>query len=1231
MTQSPSHPITNPYVGPRTFTEQEGRFFFGREREARDLTALIVSERLLLFYAQSGAGKSSLLNARVIPRLRDEEHFQVLPVGRVSGELPAGVAQVDNIYAFNLMTGLDQSGEHPQRLAQVTLSDFLARLARATVVDAAGERSTRWVYKPEIDVARPAEGVAQPAASGPRFALVIDQFEEIVTNHPGRWREREGFFRQLNQALLDDPTLWVVLSLREDYVASLDPYAELLFNRLRARFYMERMGVAAALDAVRRPAELASRPFAPGAAEQLVDNLCQVRVAGQEATVPGQYVEPVQLQVVCFQMWENLGRGTEGTQITLEDLAVAGDIDRALTQFYEETMALALADSAAAGVNERQVRAWFDEELITEAGTRGLVHQGEQETGSLPNGVVRALQRRFLVRGEARGGDTWIELVHDRFVEPIRQANRTWFSRNLNPLTLDAQTWLDAGKPASKLYTGSQLAAAADQIQANPAEFGDTERAFIEAGQQVETQRADRRQRDIALGGAVLALVLVVVLGSLAIKARRESLKAKANELAATVALQINQPVFDPSLALLLALEGVNRTKCMNHVEPNADGSLQNAVATAQRINWQKTLSLDDQISHTDRVRSAAYSPDGRFIVSAGCDGSGGQVCANGSAHIWDASTGEEHRTLVGHTDEVWSAAYSPDGQFIVTASLDGTVRLWDANTGMELNTLLGGRVVSAAFSPDGQRIVTAGEDESVRIWETATGKEVGSLEGHSGPLYDAAYSPDGARIVSAGRDGTVRIWDASTGKQLQSIPAHAGRARSAVYSPDGKHVVTAGCDSLGEEGCGAGSVRIWDAETGKEQRTLFGLTGEVLSATYSPDGKLVVAAGADGIARVRDATTGKDLRALLGHTDSVLSAVYSPDGQHIVTASADGTARTWGADNGDAPRRLDGHDDWVWAAAYSPDGRHIVTASADQIARIWDTSTGEQLHALGGHKLGIGSAAYSPDGQFVVTASVDGTARLWDTSTGEELHTLAGHEGGVNSAAYSPNGQLLVTASRDGTARIWDANTGMELRTLLGHDGSVISAAFSPDGQRIVTAGEDKSVRIWDAATGKEVAKLEGHSDAVGDATYSPDGRRIVSAGRDGTVRIWDASNGKQLQSVLAHAGRARSAAYSPDGDYVVTAGCDRLGDDRGCLRGSVRIWDAETGKEERTLFGLAREVLSAAYSPDGKLVVAAGAEGIARIWDATIEQLMAEAERLIQRDPPELNPEERNVYGLE
>ena len=289
MTPEPNL-LTNPYVGPRTFEREQGRLFFGREQEARDLLARAVSERLLLFYAQSGAGKSSLLNTRLIPGLQGEG-FTVLPVGRVSGELPPGVAQVDNIYLFNLMLSLDQGAGDPGRLAHLPLSRFLAGLTT--------EDGAHWEYVPQASRAKEA-APAQP------FVLIIDQFEEIVTSHPGRWREREECFRQLDAAMRDDPNLWVVLTLREDYVAALDPYAHLMADRLRARFHMERMGVTAALDAIREPARLGGRPFAPGVAEKLVEDLRQVRVPGQEATVAGQYVEPVQLQVVCYQLWERI-------------------------------------------------------------------------------------------------------------------------------------------------------------------------------------------------------------------------------------------------------------------------------------------------------------------------------------------------------------------------------------------------------------------------------------------------------------------------------------------------------------------------------------------------------------------------------------------------------------------------------------------------------------------------------------------------------------------------------------------------------------------------------------------------------------------------------------------------------------------------------------------------------------------------------------------------------------
>jgi Tol biopolymer transport system component len=528
---------TNPYVGPRTFSYEQRNLFFGREREARDLLARVLSERLLLFYAQSGAGKSSLINTRLIPSLQEEKGFVVLPVARVSGELPAGVAQVDNIFAFNLMLSIVAETD-PALLAGVTLSDFLARLARRPAGDGQDVARKGWVY----------DAAATPAPAAPnsrRYALIVDQFEEIITSHPARWQEREAFFRQLDAAMQADPNLWVVLSLREDYVAALDPYAPLVADRLRARFFMQRMAAAAALDAIRRPAELGGRPFMAGVAEKLVHDLRQVRVPGQSDTVADQYVEPVQLQVVCYQLWENL-RGRPPGPITLDDLTEAGDVDQSLAAFYEQAIASVVGQSAL-GVSEQRLRTWFSTQLITETGTRGTVFRNEQrgETAGLPNAAVEVLSRQFLLRTELRAGGSWVELVHDRFVEPILRANRA----RQTPLALEAEAWLTAGRNPELLYEGQKLREALDHVEKHPEEHNEVERKFLQAGEEEQQRRNALRRRRMRsvfgiLGGliavlALVALLLAYISATNAQEAATQAQRAAASQItAATAAME---------------------------------------------------------------------------------------------------------------------------------------------------------------------------------------------------------------------------------------------------------------------------------------------------------------------------------------------------------------------------------------------------------------------------------------------------------------------------------------------------------------------------------------------------------------------------------------------------------------------------------------------------------------------------------------------------------------------
>jgi hypothetical protein len=270
--------------------------------------------------------------------------------------------------------------------------------------------------------------------------------------------EREGFFQQLQTTMAQDSRLWVVLTLREDYVATLDPYARLLPGRLRSRYHMPRMNAAAALEAIENPAQKVGRPFAPGVAQQLVDNLRQLVGTQPDGEKPdflmglGEFVEPVQLQVVCQRLWASLA-DRPGEMIAAEDVAELGDVNTALADFYEGALRQTEQET---GVNRYLLRTWVDKELITEGGTRGTVARGSNSTGGLPNAAVDSLTRQFLLRQEPRAGGIWYELIHDRFIAPIQQSNQCWREVQ-SPLYQVAMEWERMGRKREKLYQGNLL------------------------------------------------------------------------------------------------------------------------------------------------------------------------------------------------------------------------------------------------------------------------------------------------------------------------------------------------------------------------------------------------------------------------------------------------------------------------------------------------------------------------------------------------------------------------------------------------------------------------------------------------------------------------------------------------------------------------------------------------------------------------------------------------------
>jgi WD40 repeat protein len=409
----------------------------------------------------------------------------------------------------------------------------------------------------------------------------------------------------------------------------------------------------------------------------------------------------------------------------------------------------------------------------------------------------------------------------------------------------------------------------------------------------------------------------------------------------------------------------------------------------------------------------------------------------------------------------------------------------------------------------------------------------------------------------------------------------HRSELLSVSWSPDGRRLATGSYD---------GTARVWDAAGGQEVLALRGHSGLVYSVSWSPDGRRLATGGEDGSAKVWDAAGGPERLTLRGHAGLVYEVSWSPDGTRLATGSSDAMARLWNAADGHEVLILKGHTSPVRCVAWSPDGTRLATGSSDGTAKVWDVAGGREWLTLKGHNGPIGSVSWSPDGTRLATRSADGTAKVWDAADGRQRLTLEGHTGLVGSVCWSPDGTRLATGSWDGLAKLWNAADGREIRTLKGHASPVRSVSWSPDGTRLATGSGDGTVKVWDEADGLELLILKGHTGMVSSVCWSPDGTRLATGGYDGTTKVWDAARGKVLLTLRGHTGLICSVSWSPDGTRLATASSD----------GTAKIWDAAGGKERRTLMGHTNQVRSVSWSPDGTRMLTGSSDGTAKVWEA-------------------------------
>jgi WD40 repeat protein len=247
-----------------------------------------------------------------------------------------------------------------------------------------------------------------------------------------------------------------------------------------------------------------------------------------------------------------------------------------------------------------------------------------------------------------------------------------------------------------------------------------------------------------------------------------------------------------------------------------------------------------------------------------------------------------------GHTEFVWSVAFSPDGRQIVSGSGDGTVKLWDTATGRNIRTFSHYFVLSVAFSPDGRQIVSGSADNTVKLWDTATGRNIRTFSGHTEVVWSVAFSPDGRQIISGSEDNTVKLWDAVTGRNIRTFSGHTETVSSVAFSPDGRQIISGSDDD----------VKLWDVATGRLIRT-FSDKGSALSVAFSPDGRQIVSGSLlDDTVKLWDVDTGRNIRTF-SDLEAVMCLAFSPDGRQIVSGSGDTTIKLWDVNTGQLIRTM--------------------------------------------------------------------------------------------------------------------------------------------------------------------------------------------------------------------------------------------------------------------------------------------------------------------------------------
>jgi len=1209
----------NPYQGLSAFQEKDAALFFGRKTFTNQLIKVVETKKLVAVIGASGSGKSSVVLAGLIPSLRQQENWLI-------ASLRPGATPFENLAKALLSPVVQLETGKSEGVAEVN-GDEINQLA----IDLQeGNRTLSHVVK--------------SIGSSRRFLLVIDQFEEIYTYPNQKSRQ---FLDCLLDAVQNFSAFRLVITLRVDFLnqaIKYDPFREKL-DYWKPEFIggMERHQLQAVIE---EPAKKRNVYLEAGLTEHILNE-----VGDEQGNLPLLEFALTELWkqqengLLTRLKYDEIGgvekalcRHAEGVYDALKE----GDKERTKQIF----MKLVSPGEGTEYTRQLATRAEVGEEnwdLVTHLATARLVVSNRNETTEIETveivheALIKAWPdlRKWIEENDAFL--RWKKRLKVAFLEWERNENKEGYLLQGAPL----------GEAEGYLLQRLEEISKAERVFINLS----LEQERVRQQRELEQERKARKAAQRLTLGAMIASVILGGVGIFAFLQAREAnaqrlesekqkteaqnVTSKLRQLLAEVKeknhLQLQQKQkesqsllpksllwaqgvkFSPNGKLIAIATSVGFVEIWSQdgsfvtnldstspYSPSFSPDSQMIVATDISIDEDDSITIskvDGTLlkkfkGHRGGITCVSFSPDGKFIASAGKDG---------MIKFW-AIDGTLIETIKAHTEKITDLSFSPDGKIIASASNDNTIKLWKSD-GVSIKTIDTIEPNSVSFSPNGKIIASGStKEKNIKLW--SSDGNLLKIFPEVDPKFEnnnsrVSFSPDGKMLVSTDFETTVNLWSID-GKFLRDIEGHNPyRVWDANFSPDGKTLATAATD---------GSVKLWDMDRVLSEKKV-GVLPEIFKsdepiAGFSPDGQIFASVNNDYSINVRN-LNGSLISILRGHKKKILNLNFSLDSKFIISTDENRIIKIWNR-NGDLVKDftveslkaktfpVQGHkgfnqitrnDRGVMNVRFSPDGKMFASAGSDGNVKLWNQD-GSFLRTLGEINGLVAWVSFSPDGTIVVSGNDNGTINLWNTD-GTLIKTLDAKSDvkySVNQVSFSPDGTMFVSAHGDKTIKLWKRD-GTLINTFTGHSDFVFSVVFSPDGKTIASASADKTVKLWNL-NGTELKTLKGHSAGVLRVSFSPDGKTIASASADKTVKFWNV-NGKEIKTIQGYDYPVFDIKFSPDGQRIASVDLD-----------SFRLQKID-GTLLKIIKGHGFNLTSVDFSPDGKLIAVNSENGTVKFLD--------------------------------